>query len=70
MSVEGTDIRTENEPEGMGEIFRWQGAEAQVMVLPRGPGGGLEGPRTAGRGEEKWREAWETCGATEHSCLT
>lgn len=39
--MEGTDIGTENEPEGMGAIFRWQGAEAQVMVLPgawRGPG--------------------------------
>lgn len=67
MSVAGTDIRTENEPEGMGDIFRrWQGAEGQGMGLP----GGLERPPTAGGREGKWREAWETCGATENACLT
>lgn len=49
VSVEGTDIRTENEQEGMGGIFRrWQGAAGQVMVLP----GGLEGPvQQMGRGK-------------------
>lgn len=45
VSVEGTDIRTENEQEGMGEIFRrWQGAEGQVMVLPGGLEGAWRGP--------------------------
>lgn len=39
VSVEGTDIRTENEPEGMGEILRrWQGAEAGYGA-PRDPEG-------------------------------
>lgn len=56
MSVEGTDIGTENEPEGMGAIFRWQGAEAQVMVLPGGLKGAWKGPvQQAGQRESGGR---------------
>lgn len=49
VSKEGTDIRTENEPEGMGAIFRMAGSRRARYGAPGGPG---EAPHNRqGRGE-------------------